>query len=275
MTRRINVAGVTIVRRWEGLHDGDPTTPALEPLLCPARVWTVGWGHALTVGGRQLRGEGDRHLAHAEWRRRWPSGLTRAEAEALLDADLARFEAGVARLCPVPMSDNQYSALVSLTYNIGLGAEGGEPDFADSTLRRKLLAGDVQGAADQFPLWRMAGGKVLPGLVNRRREERALFLTPDSQTAPLVPLRDLDAPPAPRGPAPVLERGARGDEVRRLQVQLTLAGLYLGPAGADGVFGPATASAVRRFQTSAGLAPTGRADAVTLAALDRALAPAA
>lgn len=171
-TRRINAAGLTLIKSFEGLHDGDPSTPALEPKLCPAGVWTVGWGHALTADGRQLRGEADRAAAMDEWRRLWPAGMTPADAEALLRQDLASVETGIVRLCPVPLTDAQFSALVSLAYNIGLDA------LAGSTLRRLLLAGDITGAADQFPRWCRAGGRMLPGLVRRRAAERALFLTP-------------------------------------------------------------------------------------------------
>lgn len=171
-SRRINAPGLDLIKSFEGLHDGDPSTPTLEPRLCPAGVWTVGWGHALTADGRPLRGEADRAAAMDEWRRLWPAGMTPADAEALLRQDLATVETGIVRLCPVPLTDAQFSALVSLAYNIGLDA------LAGSTLRRLLLAGDITGAADQFPRWCRAGGRMLPGLVRRRAAERALFLTP-------------------------------------------------------------------------------------------------
>lgn len=178
MTRKINKAGADLIKSFEGLHDGDPRTPALEPKLCPAGIWTVGWGHALTspTTGKHIKGESGRAEAMAEWRRRWPAGMTRADADVLFSQDAARFEQGVERLCPVPLTDNQFAALVSLTYNIGLGAEGGSVDFADSTLRRKLLAGDYAGAAAEFPKWNRSGGQVMAGLTRRREAERALFL---------------------------------------------------------------------------------------------------
>ncbi|MGH1558034.1 glycoside hydrolase family protein [Caulobacter segnis] len=66
--------------------------------------------------------------------------------------------------------------MVSLAYNIGVGEVGGGPDFADSSVRRRLIAGDLAGAADAFRMWRFAGGRELPGLVARREAERAVFL---------------------------------------------------------------------------------------------------
>ena len=68
------------------------------------------------------------------------------------------------------MNQNQFDALVSLAYNIGTGA------FNKSTLVKKLNAGDIRGAADQFDVWINAGGKRMQGLVNRRAREKALYL---------------------------------------------------------------------------------------------------
>jgi lysozyme len=114
-------------------------------------VWTIGWGHT----GPDVR-----------------PGLTitRAQAESLLRQDLGRFERGVAGLVKVPLSSNQFSALVSFSFNVGLGALG------SSTLLRVLNQGNYTGAADQFSVWNKAGGKTLEGLVRRRAAERALFL---------------------------------------------------------------------------------------------------
>ena len=76
----------------------------------------------------------------------------------------------------VTPSGGQLGAMVSLAYNIGVGQPGGAADFADSTVRRRFLAGDLAGAANAFRLWRFAGGRELPGLVARREAERAVFL---------------------------------------------------------------------------------------------------
>ena len=97
--------------------------------------------------------------------------LSREEGYRLLndDADIAaNFVRGYVT---VPLTDNQFSALVSLTYNIGGGA------FARSTLLKKLNAGDYAGAAGQFQVWRKSEGKILPALVSRRAEEERIFTT--------------------------------------------------------------------------------------------------
>jgi lysozyme len=142
MGRRVNAEALALVKRWEGLR--------LTAYLCPAGVWTIGYGST----GPHVR-EG--------------MTITEAQADALLVQDLARFEAAVSRLVTVPLTDGQFGALVSLAFNIGIGA------FGKSTLLRKLNAGDYTGAQEQFHVWRRAGGKVLPGLVNRRAAEAALF----------------------------------------------------------------------------------------------------
>ena len=95
---------------------------------------------------------------------------TPEQAKSYFKHDLAKFEKTVNESVTVPLTQNQFDALVSLTYNIGSGA------FNNSTLLKKLNKGDYQGAADQFLVWNKAGGKVMKGLVRRREAERALFL---------------------------------------------------------------------------------------------------
>ena len=133
-----------LIKSFEGLE--------LEAYLCPADIWTIGYGHTGNVK------EGD--------------SITKAEAEALLDKDLRTFRNGVKRLVKVPLNENQFGALVSFAYNLGLGS------LQNSTLLKMLNAGDYTGAADQFLRWNKSGGKVLTGLVRRREAERAVFLTP-------------------------------------------------------------------------------------------------
>ena len=93
------------------------------------------------------------------------------EVDAILRADLARFERGVSGFCPVPLTQGQFDALVSFSFNVGLGT------LQRSTLRQKVLRGDMEGAAKELLKYCMAGGKVLKGLQNRRIDERALFLS--------------------------------------------------------------------------------------------------
>jgi lysozyme len=113
--------------------------------------------------------------------------VTKGSAEALLKADLVQYEDAVRKAVKVPMTDNQFGALVSLCFNIGPG------NFSKSTLVRKLNAGDVEGAAAQFDVWTKAGGKTLSGLVRRRNAEQALF----RKASGVVVQRQLDDPGVP------------------------------------------------------------------------------
>ena len=99
--------------------------------------------------------------------------ITAAESTKLLRQDLKSAEGAVNNGVTVPISQNQFDALVSLTFNIGNGA------FAKSSLLKKLNAKDYQGCADGFLAWNKAGGKVAKGLVTRRNAERLQFMTPD------------------------------------------------------------------------------------------------
>lgn len=162
--------GLELVKSFEGCPDGDPTTVNLDPYLDPVGIWTIGWGHAIAVDGRWLRGE----EFEAKARALYPGGITVAQAETLLRGDLIDACRDVQRLVTVPLSDGQFGALVSFAFNLGSGA------LADSTLLRKLNAGDYAGAAEQFPQW--CKGRVrgvlqkLPGLVRRRAAERLMFI---------------------------------------------------------------------------------------------------
>lgn len=143
MTRIVNDAGVALVREFEGCR--------LDAYRCPAGMPTIGYG----ATGPDIR-------MGMVW--------TQEQADARLVEDLARFADGVERLVEVDLSDNQFAAIVSFAFNVGLGA------LRDSTLLRKLNAGDYLGAADQLPRWARAGGRIMPGLSRRRLAERALFL---------------------------------------------------------------------------------------------------
>ena len=92
-----------------------------------------------------------------------------AKGEEILKRDLERFELGLHRLCPVALTQGQYDALVSFSFNTG--------SVSVSTLRKKLLRGDYEGAANKFPRWVFAVGRRLAGLVRRREAERSLFLS--------------------------------------------------------------------------------------------------
>lgn len=141
----INSRGLNLVKQFEGL--------VLKAYRDPVGIWTIGYGHT----GPEV-GPGD--------------VITKAQAEALLKKDLIRFEQAVRSLVKVPLNSNQFSALVSFTFNVGSGA------LAQSTLLSLLNQRDYQGAGDQFSRWVYGDGRVLPGLVTRRNAERDLFLTP-------------------------------------------------------------------------------------------------
>ncbi|MGC5777597.1 lysozyme [Methylobacterium sp. NFXW15] len=142
---KTNNSGVDLIRQFEGCE--------LHAYKCPAGVLTIGYGH---TGNDVTPG----------------LTITAQRAVELLQLDLARFERAVAAALRVPVTANQFSALVSLAYNIGAAA------LSKSTLIRRLNAGKTQEAADQFVVWNKAGGRVLAGLTRRREAERALFLHP-------------------------------------------------------------------------------------------------
>jgi len=147
---QVNEAGLRIIKEFEGLR--------LRAYRCPAGVWTIGYGHTRTARKGQV--------------------ITEAEADRLLREDLRVFEQGVLdALGGAPTTENQFSAMVSLAYNIGLGA------FRRSKVLAFHKAGKTAEAARAFANWRKAGGKVLPGLVRRRAAEAKLYLTPDNEKA--------------------------------------------------------------------------------------------
>ena len=166
--RAVNQATIDLIKQYEGLGDGKPQTRAIDPYLDPVGIWTIGWGHAIVYQGRMLRGTADQATVN----QLYPAGITEAQAEALLSGDLMNTGRDVSAAVTVPLNDNEFGALTSFTFNLGIG------NLKSSTLLKKLNAGDRAGAADEFGKWVNAGGKPLPGLVKRRAAERALFLTP-------------------------------------------------------------------------------------------------
>lgn len=141
----ISQTGIDLIKHFEGL--------SLKAYLCPAKVWTIGYG---TTGVPEARPG---------------SVITKERAEALLKEDVEKFSRQVYTLCgDVVVSQHQFDALVSFAYNVGIGA------FKTSTLLKKLRSKDYSGASKEFLRWTKAGGKELPGLVTRRRAESILFL---------------------------------------------------------------------------------------------------
>jgi lysozyme len=138
---RISQEGVNLIKHFEGCR--------LEAYKCPAGVWTIGYGHTANVK------EGD--------------SVDQEAAEAFLIEDLESFEQDVTRLVEVPLTQQQFDALVSWTFNLGAG------NLAESTLLRKLNNYQYAEVPEQMMRWVRAGGQVLDGLVKRRAAEAALF----------------------------------------------------------------------------------------------------
>ena len=157
---RVSEKALTCIRHHEGVR--------YKPYRCPAKLWTVGVGHVLYPDqGRLPLDQRDAFPLAPEDNRTF----SRAEVDGLLSFDLQRFEVGVARLFPMVLTQNQNDALVSFAFNLGLGG------LQRSTLRQKVLRGEIEEAANEFLKFTRGGGKILPGLVKRRNDERALFLS--------------------------------------------------------------------------------------------------
>jgi lysozyme len=141
MSRTINAAGLALVRAYEGLW--------LEAYQDTSGIWTIGYGHTAGVKPGDC--------------------ISREQAAQLLEVDLAEAERAVDALVQVPLTDNQFSALVSFVFNEGQAA------FTRSTLLRKLNEGGHSLVPAYLKSWIFDDGKVLPGLVKRRAAEAALW----------------------------------------------------------------------------------------------------
>ena len=137
-----------------------------RPYQCPALLWTVGVGHVIDPNHAKVKLADRKQLPIPAG---WDRVLSAAEIDEILRKDLNRFEAGVLRLIKVELTQGQFDALVSFSFNVGLG------NLQNSTLRMKINRGDYEGAAEQFLVWTKAGGKVLKGLVIRRTHEKEMF----------------------------------------------------------------------------------------------------
>jgi lysozyme len=134
--------GIGFIKKHEGLK--------LDAYKCPAGVWTVGYGH---TGPEVVEGY----------------SINQAQADKYLSEDVSKFEETVNGL-KVPLQQHQFDALVAFSYNVG------DKAAAESTLAKHLTKGQFDLAANEFPRWNKSKGKVLPGLVTRRAEERDMFL---------------------------------------------------------------------------------------------------
>tara|TARA_R110002126_G_scaffold99598_3_gene230777 strand:- start:924 stop:1400 length:477 start_codon:yes stop_codon:yes gene_type:complete len=139
-----------------------------KPYRCPAKLWTVGCGHVLYPRQAQMKLE-ERDSFPLEERDNRTFSMD--EVNEIMKNDLNRFERGVEKYCPVKLTQGQFDALVSFSFNLGIGT------LQRSTLRQKVIRGEMEEAAEEFLKYTLAGGKVLKGLVTRRNDERALFLS--------------------------------------------------------------------------------------------------
>ena len=141
---KTNQKGLDVIKSFEGLY--------LRAYLCPAKVWTIGYGTTTNVKAGMT--------------------ISREQAEAFLKDDLAKFERSVLRLVKQPLTDNQFSALVSFCYNVGAG------NLEKSTLLKKVNINPKDKLIyNEFLKWNKAKGKVLSGLTRRRKAEADLYFT--------------------------------------------------------------------------------------------------
>ncbi len=140
--------GINLIKSFEGCR--------LQAYLCPALIWTIGYGHTGNVK------KGDK--------------ITEVQAETLLTIDLQKFENAINTAVKAPLNQNQFDALVSFVYNIGIGA------FKTSTLLKHLNASEYGLAAVQFERWNKSHGKILSGLTRRRKAEKELFIKPTTNS---------------------------------------------------------------------------------------------
>lgn len=152
----INQAGIDLIKRWEGFR--------AETYRCSAGVLTIGYGTTKAAGVGIDPQPGMR--------------ITEAQADEYLRMTVEKFAASISPAITAPINENEFAAFVSLAYNIGPRA------FRKSSALRYFNAGDKAEAADAILLFNKSKGRVLQGLVNRRAEERALFLTPVAPAAP-------------------------------------------------------------------------------------------
>lgn len=139
---RLSASGIEFIKKWEGVK--------LSPYLCSAGVPTIGVGHAI--------------LPNETF-----TTITEAEAIELFKSDIKTREDWLSLKLP-KVTQNQFDACLSLLYNIGEG------NFLKSSVLRCILQGKIPGAGDAFLLWNKAAGKVIKGLVSRRKAEREVFL---------------------------------------------------------------------------------------------------
>lgn len=181
MVKTIYDIAIPFIAKWEGL--------VLSPYFCSGNALTIGYGEVIhsnkmygQYSGAQLKADArkihrgrSRRKANAILKNKYGAIITKEKAQADFEHSLKdNYWREMREYLPLGLTDNQCAALLSFSYNCGVGALEG------STLMRKLNAGDIKGAADQFLRWNRAGGRVVRGLTRRRQSERTLFLRGDA-----------------------------------------------------------------------------------------------
>lgn len=144
---KVNKLGIDMMHHFEGC--------VLEAYQCSAKVWTIGWGNTYYQDKRPVK-QGDK--------------ITQEQADKLFEMIMNEFAIEVRRALTKELNENQFSALVCFAYNVGIG------NLKRSTLLRKVNANPDDKTIDaEFLRWTRAGGRVLRGLVRRRRAEADLY----------------------------------------------------------------------------------------------------
>lgn len=157
---KVSERAIEMIKHHEGVRT--------RPYRCPALLWTVGVGHVIDPRHIGVKLDERKNLPIPEG---WDRTLGMDEVNTILAGDLVSFERGVLRLCPAGLTQSRFDALVSFSFNVGLG------NLQRSSIRMKHNRGEFEDAAEAFMQWTKAGGKELPGLVKRRKDERNLYLS--------------------------------------------------------------------------------------------------
>ena len=172
--------GIELIKQFEGVR--------LESYVCPAGILTIGVGHTSAAGPPKVVPK---------------MKITYQEANEILARDLVKYESAVDRLVTVPLSQNQFDALVSFTFNVGEGA------LAKSTLLKKLNAGKYSEVPAELMKWTKGGGRELPGLVRRRRAECALWRSVNDRSD--IDVDEARVKPDPQKPAKTMSKSKEGN----------------------------------------------------------------
>ena len=147
---KLNKAGIDLMHEFEGC--------SLTAYLCPANKWTIGYGNTYYENGKPVQ-QGDK--------------ITQQEADDLFGLIAEDFAKRLRNLLRVIINENQFSALVSFAYNVGIA------NLNKSTLLKKVNANPIDPTiTNEFLKWNKGGGKVLAGLTRRRNAEAKLYFTP-------------------------------------------------------------------------------------------------